>query len=68
MNDSQRDELLARVDERVLNIQNTLVRGETRMNDHAARISVLERWRSTIVAGIAVLLFLIAIALKTASQ
>ncbi|KKL19130.1 hypothetical protein LCGC14_2468570 [marine sediment metagenome] len=67
MNDSQRDELLVRVDERVHSIQNTLKRGALRMDDHGKRINLLERWRSAIVAGIAVVLFLIGVVLKVAS-
>ncbi len=64
MNDSERDELLARVDERVHSIQNTLERGALRMDDHGKRLSLLERWRSAIVAGIAVAMFLIGVVLK----
>ncbi len=67
MDDGKRDELLARVDERVHSIQNTLERGALRMDDHGKRINLLERWRSAIVAGIAVVLFLIGVVLKVAS-
>ncbi len=64
MDDSQRDELLARVDERVHSIQKTLERGALRMDDHGKRIGLLERWRSAIAAGIVVMLFLIGVVLK----
>ena len=67
MDDGKRDELLARVDERVLYILDTLKRGALRMDDHGKRLSLLERWRSAIVAGIAVVLFLIGVVLKVAS-
>ncbi len=64
MDDNKRDELLARVDERVKHIHNTLQRGALRMDNHGDRIGKLERWRSAIVAGVAVVLFLIGVALK----
>lgn len=64
MNDNQRDELLVRVDERVHSIHKTLERGTLRMDDHGKRIGALERWRSAIVAGVAVVLFLIGVALR----
>ena len=61
MNDNQRDELLVRVDERVKHIHKTLQRGALRMDDHGKRIGVLERWRSAIAAGIAMILFLVGV-------
>lgn len=71
MNDSQRDNLLIRVDERVQSIQSTLERGalrmdkhDKRMDSHGKRIGVLERWRSAIAAGIAVIMFIVAVALR----
>lgn len=64
MDDSQRDELLVRVEERVNSIHTTLARGELRMDDHGKRIGALERWRSAIVAGVAVVLFLIGAVAK----
>lgn len=68
MNDSERDELLVRVDERVDSMHSTLERGALRMDDHGKRINVLERWRSAIAAGIAVALFFIGVALKAMVQ
>ena len=74
MNDNERDVLLARVDERVKNIHNTLERGairmdknDTRMNGHGKRLSRLERWRSAVVAVVAVVLFLIGAVLRAMS-
>lgn len=64
MNDNERDELLVRVDERVLGIQDTLQRGALRMDDHGKRLGVLERWRSAVVAAVAVMLALVGIILK----
>ena len=64
MDDSTRDELLVRVDERVTSIHETLERGALRMDDHGKRLGVLERWRSAVVAVVAVLLGLVGIVLK----
>ncbi len=67
MDDGKRDELLARVDERVLYILDTLERGALRMDDHGKRLGLLERWRSAVVAVVAALLLLIGIVLKAQS-
>jgi hypothetical protein len=51
VNDSQRDILLARIDERVSGIHEELSRGHDRMNDHGFRIRKLEIWRGFLVGG-----------------
>jgi len=61
MNDAQRDELIVRIDERVLAIQGTLEVGDKRLNDHSKRIGLLEKWRAGLVAAVSTILALIAL-------
>jgi anti-sigma-K factor RskA len=64
MNDAQRDELIVRIDERVLAIQGILEVGDKRLNDHSRRLQILEKWRSALAAVVATILAGIAIALR----
>lgn len=64
MNDAQRDELIVRIDERVLAIKGTLEVGDKRLNDHSRRLQLLERWRSALAAVVATLLAGVAFAFK----
>jgi len=65
MTNEERDELLVRVDERVTSIHSRLEKGDTRLDNHGKRISVLERWRSAVVAVVAVVLMFIGVKLRT---
>ena len=64
MDDSARDEMIVRIDERVLAIQGTLEVGDRRLNDHSKRLGLLERWRAGLVATVGTILALLAMAIR----
>ena len=64
MNDAERDELLVRVEERVIAIQGRLEKGDTRLDNHSGRLQTLEKWRSALAAAVATILAGIALALR----
>ena len=64
MDDASRDELIVRIDERVLAIQSTLEVGDRRLNDHSSRLRLLERWRAGLVAAVTAVFALIALVAK----
>lgn len=57
MDDSARDELIVRIDERVSAIQETL-----KVGDYGKRLGLLERWRAGLVATVGTILALLAMA------
>lgn len=54
MDDASRDELIVRIDERVLTIQGMLKVGGRRFDHHSKRIMLLEKWRAGLAAAISV--------------
>ena len=64
MDNEDRDELLVRIEERVISIHDRLDVGDKRLNDHAVRLRTLERWRTGIVTAIGALLAFIKLVLK----
>ena len=60
MDDASRDELIVRIDERVLAIQDALTVGDRRFDNHSKRLGALEKWRAGLAAAISVVFGLLA--------
>ena len=64
MDDASRDELIVRIDERVLAIQGSLEVGDRRLNEHSKRLGLLEKCRAGLVAAVGTILALAALAVR----